>query len=91
MNTYYFNSPAWTLAKDQNNELIISGDFTLVNPSERKGLAAISLSKKQLLDWNPMLGNVTPNINAMAIKGSVIYVGGDFTRVGSDEDTTLQQ
>ncbi|MEX1190733.1 MAG: T9SS type A sorting domain-containing protein [Brumimicrobium sp.] len=53
------------------------GDFTCVNGVERNYLAAIDLSTGEPTSWNPSANN--PNVNAIALNDSIIYVGGEST------------
>lgn len=64
--------------------LYAGGQFTTVNspPVSRNRLARFPVSSPATVDgnWDP---NINSTVNTLAISGSVIYVGGNFTSVGS--------
>lgn len=70
------------------NTIYLGGKFTAMLPSGSTGTgavtrnhaAAIDLTTGQLLSWNP---NVNSTVNAIAVSGSTVYVGGTFTHVGA--------
>jgi hypothetical protein len=66
----------------------IGGKFTSVRPAgdpagtgevPRNRAAAIDLSTQTLLPWNP---NASGTVQAIAVSGSTVYVGGSFGMVG---------
>ena len=66
----------------------IGGKFTSVRPAgdplgtgevARNRVAAFDLSTGALLPWNP---NANGTVQAIAVSGSTVYLGGSFTQVG---------
>ena len=62
----------------------LGGDFTKVfsntaDETERNFAAAVG-TDGTLSDWNP---NLDSTVNALAVSGSTVYLGGDFTCIGS--------
>jgi len=67
--------------------LYIGGQFTAINKSARRNLAAIDLTTGQVLAWNPSVVGLSPtdpnvSVNSMKINGNLLYVGGKFLTVG---------
>ncbi|MDX2128105.1 MAG: PQQ-binding-like beta-propeller repeat protein [Chloroherpetonaceae bacterium] len=65
------------------NTVYAGGNFRMVNGSvDRKFLAAFDTTNGTVKEWNPNVsGGYFPNVNALAVSGSTIYAGGDFTIV----------
>ncbi len=88
-----FNGHIYAIAVDEMTGIVyVGGEFTKIGEMERNHSAAIG-PDGTLLDWNPNVsGNVSGNfigssyrtINVIAISGSMLYVGGDFTQVGDE-------
>lgn len=66
----------------------IGGQFTSVRPAgdplgtgevTRNRVAAFNITTGALLPWNP---NASGTVQAIAVKGSTVYLGGSFTKVG---------
>jgi outer membrane protein assembly factor BamB len=66
----------------------IGGKFTSVRPAgdplgtgevTRNRVAAFNIATGALLPWNP---NASGTVQAIAVKGSTVYLGGSFTKVG---------
>jgi hypothetical protein len=54
-------------------------------PDERRGLAAVDATTARLLLWNPAPyrdSRLPPTIDALAVHGSNVYVGGFFSELG---------
>ncbi len=68
------------------DELVYAGGrFTQIGGENRNLLAAINKETGFATDWNPNINNgsyVGNSIQALAIKDSIIYVGGSFTHIG---------
>lgn len=60
------------------------GIFVSVNGQIRDAIASLNASTGQVTTWNPdvKLGSDPGNVNALALSGSTIYIGGDFDTVG---------
>jgi hypothetical protein len=59
--------------------LFIWGEFTQICGVARNRLAAVNVSTGQLTIWNLNADNV---VYALALSGSDLYAGGDFTNIG---------
>jgi hypothetical protein len=76
------------------NELLLGGYFLQVAGHARAGLAALSLSDLSLL---PLDGHAegangdTPEVDSLAVSGNTVYVGGQFSHIGSQERHSLAQ
>src|SRR5678810_1174443 len=75
---YDANNSLTGMFTNASGNLIISGNFSLVNYVTRNYLAAIKLSSAKVLSWNPSPDNT---VNALAIKSSALYVGGAFKHI----------
>jgi len=72
----------------KDNTLYIGGQFTMINKSPRRNLAAIDLSTGQVLPWDPAvfgLGSTDPAVTvySIKIKDNLLYVGGKFLAVNA--------
>ena len=92
-----FNGSINAIVVDEMTGIVyVGGDFKSIGGFERNNLAAIGIDGT-LLDWDPNVTGITATginatgakINALAIKGSTIYVGGDFTKIGGIERNNL--
>ncbi len=66
-----------------NSTLYVGGDFTTVNgTTTRNRLVAFDTSDNTVMSWNP---NANGPVHAMALDSTneSLYVGGDFTNIGS--------
>ncbi len=75
--------------------IYVGGEFSAVDGVERKNLAAID-TNGTLLDWSPSVGMESGDcedgycfVNALAISGSTVYVGGEFSAVDGIERKNL--
>jgi hypothetical protein len=65
------------------------GTFGSIGGIERTGLAAIDLTTGQPTAWAPQLGSADPLVEALALEGSTLYVGGGFDSVDGQPRTDL--
>ena len=81
------NSTGRTLVLD-SGEVVAGGDFTTIGPGERGGWARFGLapavqSPSYLTAVRAVTGATAANVYATAVIGNTLYVGGDFTSVGT--------
>jgi hypothetical protein len=70
--------------------LYVGGQFSSFNGELRAGLAALNAATGALVPWNPNPSSLSfPNVRALAISGSNVYVGGLFTSLGGIARTNL--
>lgn len=77
-------------ANDSVYALVVSGStvyaggkFTSIGGQFRNNIAALDASTGALTAWNPnAIGGFSPGILALAVSGSTVYVGGQFTVIG---------
>jgi hypothetical protein len=88
------NSVVYALAVSNLN-IYVGGRFTQVNSESRHRLAAFNRSTRVLIGSDPLIkgfysnGNeeLSSSVRAIAVHGTRVYVGGDFTNVGPDVGT----
>ncbi len=79
------NGNVWAM-KQLGNTLFLGGSFTEVGGQPRYGLAAVDATTGEVLPWNPnanyagVAGEAI--VQAMALEGNTLYVGGSFSYVG---------
>jgi gliding motility-associated-like protein len=66
---------AWTFSEDA---LYLAGQFTEINGEPRAGFAAVDLETGDVLPWVISFVPTGGEINSMAIRNNVLYVGGNF-------------
>ena len=61
----------------------LGGYFANVDATPRAGVAAVDATDGALQNWNPALTQTSgaPNVDAIAVDGSDVYIGGDFDAV----------
>ncbi len=61
------------------------GDFTSCGGKPRSALASMNKTDGAANTWNPnaLYPSGTPVVNAIAVVGTVLYAGGDFTTIGT--------
>lgn len=71
--------------------IYVGGDFTSCGGKPRNGIASLKDADGTANNWNPnaQISNGTPNVNALAVVGNVVYAGGDFTSIGARSRTRL--
>lgn len=74
------NSEVWALASDDES-IYTGGYFTsLGNWRRRTCLAALDATTGELTSWDARLAGY--QVQVLAVRGSTLYVGGDFSEVG---------
>jgi len=88
---FRINSPVKAMAV-ASDIVYLGGTFTSVNTftnnnqqvaNPRQRLAAIRPTTGEVLPWNPGSSGGSEGVKSIVVNGSTIYVGGDFTQVGS--------
>ena len=75
-----------------NGIAYVGGGFTELGGQARVGIAGIDTGTAVASVWNPNLTSGFGNtINAVALDGSAVYLGGSFTTVGSELNSNLAQ
>ena len=73
-----------------NASVFATGGFVTVGGQSRSNLAAIDLTTGQATPWNPgAIGGAEAMVNALAVDGSTVYVGGYFTTCGGQSRNGL--
>ncbi len=71
-------------ASEDGSTVFLGGTFTEVNGTPRANLAAVDAVTGQLVEtWQADTGGTTPDVASLAVKGSVLYVGGRFATIDS--------
>lgn len=75
------NDTVTGLALDGAGSVFVQGPFTTVNGLPRRSIAKLAASGAVVLDpdWNP---EANRSVDALAIDGERVYVGGAFTNIG---------
>jgi hypothetical protein len=80
------DAAALALSPD-GHTLYVGGFFTQLGGQPRASIGAISTTTDTVTSWAPTLGGSYPSVSALALGGGTtagfVYVGGDFTKVGS--------
>jgi len=72
------------------NSVFAGGSFTNAGGVTRHNLAALDATTGLPTSWNPDVeGNSVVDINALAVSGSKLYVGGTFSSIGNSARTGL--
>jgi hypothetical protein len=72
--------------------LYVGGDFTAIGGQARTDLAAVSTGSGAVAGWNPAPNSAftfTLTVNALALSGSTLYVGGVFSSIGGQSRGNL--
>jgi len=82
------NSTVFALAVS-GSTVYIGGEFTKVNGSTaRRFAAAVNAESGTALAWNPeIVGGF--QVNALALSGSTVYIGGDFETINGSVDRSF--
>jgi len=77
------NADLWPYALAVSGSTIyVGGNFTSIGGQPRVGIAALDTITGQATAWNPSAGGTYPTVEALAVSGSTVYVGGSFTSIG---------
>jgi hypothetical protein len=72
-----------------NSTVYVSGAFDTIGGQTRSGLAALNTTTGNATAWNPNPTGGGVGVQAIALAGSVLYVGGDFTAIGGQNRKAL--
>lgn len=75
------NNTVWALLR-RGGTLYAAGTFTLVNGEARGAGAAFDIATETLLPWDPQVAGGAAQVQALAVSGSTVLLGGAFTTVG---------
>ncbi len=64
--------------------LYVAGSFTSIDSTTRNGLASFDTGTGIVNSWDPSVTGGSSGINEISLFGSTLYLGGDFTTVGSN-------
>ncbi|MCB9412577.1 MAG: hypothetical protein H6525_07000 [Actinobacteria bacterium] len=75
------NGPVLALT-NSGNTVYAGGAFSSVGGQVRQRLAAMDTTSGIVTGWSPTVGGVSvPTVRALALSGSTVYAGGEFTTV----------
>ncbi|MBS1744548.1 MAG: T9SS type A sorting domain-containing protein [Bacteroidetes bacterium] len=80
------------LFTDASGNLIVAGDFDLVNFMSRESIAAINLNTGLPTSFSPnpyVTSGGDGYVNALTIKDSILFAGGYFTNIGNAQRANL--
>jgi hypothetical protein len=69
--------------------LYVGGDFTTINASTRHSVGALNTATGTVAAWNPLASGTNLRVNAIAVAGSTVYVGGAFSKIGGQPRVDL--
>jgi hypothetical protein len=69
--------------------VFVSGAFDTIGGQTRSGLAALNTTSGSATTWNPNPAGGGVGVQAIALAGPVLYVGGDFTAIGGQNRKAL--
>ncbi len=81
----YDDGPYVGVLVAHGNTLLVGGSFTHVDGAEHGGVAALDLRTHAFTEWNPGLAYYnapSPYCYSLAVRGGVVYVAGEFVRMG---------
>lgn len=64
--------------------LFVGGTFTNLGSQIRGRIGAVDTVTGAVTGWNPDAGVSSPQVRALALAGSSLYAGGQFTRIGGE-------
>ena len=68
------------------DNLIVAGTYNTIGGLSRNGIGAVRLTDGLITDWNPNLfsdKSIPISVNALALSGSILYAGGNFSTANS--------
>lgn len=74
------NDTVWAMLQQTNGKILIGGQFTQFNGTNRNYIAR--LNTNGTIDSTFICTNLTGRVDAIAVQGTNIYVGGEFTVTG---------
>jgi trimeric autotransporter adhesin len=84
-----WNPNASTAVGHSVNALAVSGSvvyaggsYTAIGGQSRNRIAALDISTGLATAWNPNISTAGSSVNALAVSGNIVYVGGSFTAIG---------
>ena len=69
--------------------LYVGGSFTTMGGAPRAGLAALQVGTGAATAWDPSPPLPGQTINALAVSGSTVYLGGSFTAMGGQPRSNI--
>ena len=63
------------------NRVVAGGSFTGIGGAERGNLAAVDLQTGAVTPWRPVASGGYSEVESLAVSGSAVFLGGDFTRI----------
>jgi predicted small secreted protein len=58
------------------------GNFTIISELARNNIAALDATTGKAMDWDPDANDVNEPVYSLAVSGTTVYAGGDFTSIG---------
>ncbi len=84
--------PLVSTIKVANGFAYVGGNFTALGGQTRTGIAAVDTSTGLASVWNPgLVASFSNPVNAVALDGSQVYLGGGFTAVGTNLNSNFAQ
>ncbi len=77
------NSTVYSLAVN-GSRVYASGEFTSIGGQSRGRIAALDATTGNATPWNPNENSVNAEIRFVAVSGSFVYAGGNFSRMAGD-------
>jgi predicted small secreted protein len=84
------NSTVYTLAIS-GSTVYAGGEFTSIGGQSRNYIAVLDAASGSVLPWNPNAWHpvFAPKVHTLAISGSAVYAGGQFTSIGGQSRNNL--